>query len=65
MRNYRYMHSVEPIQGKFCVIRREQWEAKGSDGVYKLMENKVVADGPFHTREEAEEVWRRISAPLP
>ena len=53
MKEFRQWLAVEPLNGKFAVVRREQWD-KGA--------NAILADGPFDDQAEAERARDLIEA---
>ena len=62
MRDFQSTLSVEQIREAFAVVRVEQWRHDNPPAIATVVSNKVVADGPFQTRREAEAALARIHA---
>lgn len=62
MRDYQSTLSVEPVGDAFAVVRTELWRHDAPPAIATVVGSKVMADGPFHTRIEAEAALARIDA---
>lgn len=60
MKDFHSTLSVEALGGKFAVVRVEQWRT--DDVKAAVVRNKIMADGPFDTREDADRKLRQIDA---
>ena len=62
MRDFQSTMSVEPVGDAFAVVRVEQWRHDRPPAVAKIVRNRIMADGPFHTRADAAAALARIDA---
>lgn len=61
MRDFRSTLSVDAIGDAFAVVRIEQWRHDHPPAIATIMRNKVMADGPFECRADAEAALVRIN----
>jgi hypothetical protein len=64
MKDFQSTTSVEAIGDAFAVVRVEQWRADNPMAIATIVRNKIMADGPFGTRAEADAALARLDARL-
>ena len=63
MRDFRTTLSVEAVGDAFAVVRIEQWRHDRPPAIATIVRNKVMADGPFACRADAEAALARLQVP--